>query len=238
MTNIVKISDTDLQVIEFQNQRFVTLAQIDAVHGRPGGTARKRFNDNRGRFIEGADFIKLSASEMRTRFPGVVAARTTEDVTLMTEQGYLMLVKSFTDDLAWQVQRQLINGYFRAKQSLPTVKDPQIAAVILALTRVDAVEQEQKRQAEELARIAENVAVIEARTQPENKHFTVMGYANLIGQSVDVRMAAALGKRCAALSRQRGMVIGDVSDPRFGAVHSYHESVLQEVLPSLQKQAA
>lgn len=122
----------------------------------------------------------------------------------------------------------------QARAAVPSVKDPQIAAVILALTRVDAVEQEQKRQAEELARIAENVAVIEARTQPENKHFTVMGYANLIGRSVDVRTAASLGKRCAALSRQRGLVIGDVSDPRFGAVHSYHESVLQEVLPALQ----
>jgi len=126
----------------------------------------------------------------------------------------------------------------QARAAVPMVKDPQIAAVILALTRVDAVKQEQKRQAEELARIAENVAVIEARTQPENKHFTVMGYANLIGQSVDVRTAANLGKRCAALSRQRGLVIGDVSDPRFGAVHSYHESVLEEVLPRMLKKAA
>lgn len=121
---------------------------------------------------------------------------------------------------------------------MPAVKDPQIAAVIFALTRVDAVEQEQKRQADEIARMAENMAVIEARTQPENKHFTVMGYANLIGQSVDMRTASALGKRCAALSRQRGLVIGDVSDPRFGAVHSYHESVLQEILPGPLKKAA
>lgn len=141
--------------------------------------------------------------------------------------------------LSGTARGKVVRDYFlacerQARASVPMVKDPQIAAVILALTRVDAVEQEQKRQAEELARIAENVAVIEARTQPENKHFTVMGYANLIGRSVDVRTAASLGKRCAALSRQRDLVIGDVSDPRFGAVHSYHESVLQEVLPALQ----
>ena len=141
--------------------------------------------------------------------------------------------------LSGTARGKVVRDYFlacerQARAAVPMVKDPQIAAVILALTRVDAVEQEQKRQAEELARIAENVAVIEARTQPENKHFTVMGYANLIGRSVDVRTAASLGKRCAALSRQRGLVIGDVSDPRFGAVHSYHESVLREVLPALQ----
>ena len=118
------------------------------------------------------------------------------------------------------------------------MKDPEIAAVTMRRTRVDAVEQETRRQADELVRIAENVTVIEAGTQPKNKVFTVMGYANLIGESVDVRTAASLGKRCAALSRQRGLMIGDVSDPRFGAVHSYHESVLQEVLPRLLKQAA
>lgn len=35
------------------------------------------------------------------------------NLTVITESGYLMLVKSFTDDLAWQVQRQLVNTYFR-----------------------------------------------------------------------------------------------------------------------------
>ncbi|MFW6030263.1 MAG: hypothetical protein ACOCRO_08430, partial [Halanaerobiales bacterium] len=30
--------------------------------------------------------------------------------------GYLMLVKSFTDDLAWRVQRELINSYFKSKE--------------------------------------------------------------------------------------------------------------------------
>ena len=125
----------------------------------------------------------------------------------------------------------------QAKASAPAVKDPQIAAVIFTLTRIDAMKQEQKRQAEELARIAENVAVIEARTQPENKHFTVMGYANLVSLPVDVKTAATLGRRCAALSRQRGLVIGDVSDPRFGNVHSYHESVLVEVVQSQRKAA-
>lgn len=38
-------------------------------------------------------------------------------LTLITEQGYTMLVKPFTDDLAWQVQRQVVTGYFRAKEA-------------------------------------------------------------------------------------------------------------------------
>ena len=130
-----------------------------------------------------------------------------------------------------EVREYFLECERRAKSaSLPAVRDPRTAALIDALVRQDALEQEQARQATELARLQENVAVIEARTQPENKHFTVMGYSNLIGRQVDVRTAATLGRKCAALSREKGMVIGDVSDPRFGAVHSYHESILQEVL--------
>lgn len=93
-----------------------------------------------------------------------------------------------------------------------------------------AYEQEQQRQATEMARIQETVAVIEARTQPENKHFTVLGYANLVGHKIDYREASKIGRKCAELSRSQGLPIGDVKDPRFGRVHSYHESVLQAVI--------
>lgn len=41
------------------------------------------------------------------------------DIILVTESGYLMLAKSFTDDLAWKVQRELVNNYFRGKAPKP-----------------------------------------------------------------------------------------------------------------------
>ncbi|MBS0427150.1 MAG: antA/AntB antirepressor family protein [Proteobacteria bacterium] len=129
-----------------------------------------------------------------------------------------------------EVREYFLECERRAKAAVPAVKDPRTAALIDALVRQDALEQEQARQATELARLQENVAVIEARTQPENKHFTVLGYSNLIGRPVDARTAANLGRKCAALSREKGLIIGDVRDARFGTVHSYHESVLQEVL--------
>lgn len=58
----------------------------------------------------------------------------------------------------------------------------------------------------------------------------MLGYCNLIGYPVDFRAAANLGRKCAVLSREQGIEIGDVRDPRFGTVHSYHESILQAVL--------
>lgn len=104
-----------LPIKEYNNVRVVTFKDIDTVHERPDGTARKRFNDNKKYFIEGEDYFKVCASEIRTHKIMSISNKTREDITLITESGYLMLVKSFTDDLAWQVQRELVNTYFRVK---------------------------------------------------------------------------------------------------------------------------
>lgn len=120
-TNAVTIASHSLKVVEYDGQRVVTLAMIDKAHERPEGTARKRFNDNKRHFTEGEDFHKVSASEIRTRKIVEISAKATEDVTLITESGYLMLVKSFTDDLAWIVQRDLVRNYFRPKVEQPAI---------------------------------------------------------------------------------------------------------------------
>lgn len=113
----VTINQSDISVKEYDGKRVVTLKDIDQCHGRPEGTARKRFNDNKVHFIEGTDFFKISPSEFRTAFgDNTMGKKQSNDITLLTESGYLMLVKSFTDDLAWDVQRQLVNSYFRVEK--------------------------------------------------------------------------------------------------------------------------
>lgn len=140
-----------------------------------------------------------------------------------------LMAMSYSYDLQAKVFDRMTELESVAIQA-PKVKDIRTQALIENLIRLDAVEQEQARQSSELARLQETVAVVEARTQPENKHFTVLGYANLIGQKIEYSEAARLGRRCANLSREQGLPIGDVKDPRFGRVHSYHESVLRSVV--------
>lgn len=106
---IVEINSKEVVVKEFKGQRVVTFKDIDRVHERPDGTARTAFNRNRKHFIEGQDYFVCKTYEARELF-GMSAPN---GVLLMTEQGYLMLVKPFTDDLAWTVQRQLVNNYFK-----------------------------------------------------------------------------------------------------------------------------
>lgn len=110
MQDYVKVNDYDLVVKEIENKRVLTFKEIDEVHSRPSGTARKRFNDNKKRFIEGEDYYVLKTDEANKL--GIKAPR---GLTLVTESGYLLLTKSFTDDLSWKIQRSLVSTYFKMK---------------------------------------------------------------------------------------------------------------------------
>ncbi|MFT8367547.1 MAG: ORF6N domain-containing protein [Acetobacter papayae] len=112
--NQITINDCNVNVVEYAGQRVITFKMVDELHGRAEGTARKRFNDNRSRLTEGEDYWEIShPSEIRTLGLQRLDGSTPQKVIILTESGYLMLVKSFTDDLAWQVQKELVRGYFR-----------------------------------------------------------------------------------------------------------------------------
>lgn len=113
MDNTMQICNSEITIKEYAGRRVVTFKDIDRVHERPEGTARKRFNDNRERFIDGEDYFVRKTDEALNEF-GITAPN---GLVLITESGYLMLVKSFTDDLAWQVQRELVNCYFQVKEA-------------------------------------------------------------------------------------------------------------------------
>lgn len=124
------INNTEISIKEYGGQRVVTFKDIDAVHGRPDGTAKRNFRSNRDHFIQNEDFFVLDQpDEIRSLGFQRPQGGTPENVILVTESGYLMLVKSFTDDLAWKVQRELVKGYFRAKeQARPMTQAEQLLA--------------------------------------------------------------------------------------------------------------
>ena len=116
---IVKINNTDLSVKEFNEQRVVTFKDIDMLHERVWGTAGRNFRENKSHLIENEDYFSIKGDELKnfkqaTNFVGSNA----KEIILVTESGYLMLVKSLQDDLAWKVQRELVNNYFRVKESV------------------------------------------------------------------------------------------------------------------------
>lgn len=165
MGEIIRIENSDISVKEYKGQRVVTFKDIDTVHGRPDGTARRNFNTNKRRFIEGEDYFIVSSDEIRTNLLFPISDNDFMRKILLTEQGYLMLVKSFTDDLAWKVQRQLVNSYFRVRQ-VSTDLSPQMQMLYGMLDQMAQTER-QAREAKELASKAnESVENIKEAVKP------------------------------------------------------------------------
>ena len=116
MSDIITVENTEMQIREYNGQRVVTFKDIDTIHQRVKGTARNAFNRNRRHFIKGVDYITLKPDEQENIDYVRLTYIPQKGITLLTESGYLMVVKAFTDDLSWQVQRQLVNTYFKAKE--------------------------------------------------------------------------------------------------------------------------
>ena len=226
----VTIHSTDLPIVEYRGQRVVTLAMIDQVHERPEGTAKRNFGEHRDRLISGEDYHLITAGqkdEIRT-FALDVPNR---GLIVLTEQGYLMLVKSLTDDLAWSVQRQLVNRYFRPAPS-PTLPGDYITALehLLATKRSEQLALEQRDHAiatkaeigsrrEATAMATASAAVRESRQLKERLGLGVTQATILAVEKTLRRKFGAAGWRplrkwCDA----QGIKVPRVNHPTYGSV--------------------
>ena len=113
MNELMQMQSLPIKRKEYDGQPVVTFRDVDELHQKNEGTARKRFNDNRKHFQEGVDYFVLNSDEASSRL-GIIAPC---GLKLLTQTGYLMIVKSFTDDLSWAIQRELVTGYFAARRA-------------------------------------------------------------------------------------------------------------------------
>ncbi len=174
--NTVTINNKQLPAVEYRGLRVVTFSMIDEVHSRPQDTARAAFNRNREHFIAGVDYEELGSDVIRTDLPEGVFSKFAPSGIVLFESGYLMLTKPFNDPLSWQVQRELVNGYFRSRQAQPLTEIEMIAAMA-----ADAVRQ-QKR----LSHVEEQIdTVTEAveNIKRGNMRAGYVGYRQVVAQS-------------------------------------------------------
>jgi len=109
--NQITISDNKVDLITYKEQPVVTFEIIDKTHNRSKGTAKRNFNKNQKYLIQGEDYYLVDFSQKYVfRTFGIdIPPR---GLIVLTKMGYLMLAKSFRDDLAWRVQRELVEKYF------------------------------------------------------------------------------------------------------------------------------
>ncbi|GAA0107329.1 ORF6C domain-containing protein [Clostridium tertium] len=138
---IVKINNADLLVKEINGQRVVTFKDIDMLHERVEGTAKRNFSDNKKHFIENEDYFFVKPADVQ-KYEIRTSEINNRGTYLITESGYLMLVKSLQDDLAWKVQRELVNNYFRAKQIVQAKLSKELQAIFMIDGKQQELEQE------------------------------------------------------------------------------------------------
>ena len=109
----------------------------------------------------------------------------------------------------------------RKTGSYAVAKSPTEMLVLMA--------QELDKQSKAMLEVKEDVKRLESKimTVP-NEYYTIAGYANLKGKKVDITKARQIGIYAGRLSRKYGYEIGQVSDPRFGTINSYHLDILKD----------
>lgn len=115
MENIVNVEGTELGIREYNGQRVVTFRDIDEVHHRPHGTAYRNFRANKRFFNEGRDYITVHKKNQNDEIRLLGIAVPQRGITIITERGYLKVIKSFNDELSWKVQDALVDAYFEVK---------------------------------------------------------------------------------------------------------------------------
>ncbi|TGO03764.1 hypothetical protein PN36_00470 [Candidatus Thiomargarita nelsonii] len=133
---VVAISGNDITRIVYKEQPVLTFRMIDELHQRPERTAQSRFSENKSRFIENEDYYVVEYSKKHVlRVFGIdVPPR---GLIVLTQTGYAMLAKIFTDDLAWQIQRELVNKYFAPPLQSQMLEYARINKELMALFGID-----------------------------------------------------------------------------------------------------
>ena len=232
---LITVGDVSVQVIEYQGRRVVTFAMVDQVHHRPDGTASRNFRSNRERFIEEEDFYLIDFSQ-RDEIRRLGIDVPPRGLIILTQSGYLMLVKSFTDDLAWRVQRELVNRYFQ----LPPPKTPAHELLRSVQLLVEQEERLQKVQ-EEQCRQQVQIEAIDRRQNNmdgDTGYMTALAFCRRENIPAPLVFAQKLGIQAAEMCRKLGISMGSVPDERWGHVNSYPIAVLLESLTSIKQKSA
>ena len=162
MGKLMEVNGVSFKSKMWNGQRVVTFKDIDQVHKRPDGTAKRNFSDNKTHLIINEDYFLVKPADVQkyeNRTLGLEVPN--RGLTLLTESGYLLLVKSFTDNLAWDIQRKLVNSYFRLQEIANESTEVQALQKDLSVmfAQVNNVEMMLEEQSELLSSVMDNMTI-------------------------------------------------------------------------------
>jgi len=109
------------------NQKVMLAKTIAEIHGRELFNVNKLINENRKRFIDGEHILDLKGNEavaITLKNSGIMtqnAINASTNIYLLSQRGYVRLLKIMDDDVAWEKWDVIETDYFemKEKQTLP-----------------------------------------------------------------------------------------------------------------------
>lgn len=127
-----------LAVIEHQNQRVLTTAQLAESYGTDADRIHKNFSRNQERYKPKKHYVLLQGNELRAfRATGQIdLSPNLNKLYLWTEKGAWMHAKSLNTDQAWDAYELLVDEYYRVRDAIKPTESA--AEIILMLAQENA----------------------------------------------------------------------------------------------------
>lgn len=111
---IITVDETKLLVKEWDGQRVISLSDVDKLHKRSKGVAKSNFKYHKNKFTEGTDYYETTVRDLSASMgeKNILSCNPNFKIVLLTKTGYLLLVKTMNDPIAWEIQKRLVEAYF------------------------------------------------------------------------------------------------------------------------------
>lgn len=221
----------ELTVLEHNDIRVMTTEQLAEAYGCDVQHIKQNFNNNKERFTEGKHYFRLEGAELKIFKRQVEnfdlpVSKFASAMYLWTKRGAARHSKMLGTERAWDVFDELEESYFNPMKNM-TPEEFLLCSAQRMVEQARAIKAANAR----IDKVDERLLEVESKQMTiDQRHYTIIGYANLMGiRGVSRDVAAGLGRKAAAMSRKQGYHIGKEYDAKYGMVNTYHVDVLQEV---------
>ena len=221
----------ELTVLEHNSIRVMTTEQLAEAYGCDVQHIKQNFNNNKERFTDGKHYFRLEGADLKSFKRQVEnfdlpVSKFASAIYLWTKRGAARHSKMLGTERAWDVFDELEESYFNPMKNM-TPEEFLLCSAQRMVEQARAIKAANAR----IDKVDERLLEVESRQMTiDQRHYTIIGYANLMGiRGVSRDVAAGLGRKASAMSRKQGYHIGKEYDAKYGMVNTYHVDVLQEV---------
>ena len=118
-----------------KDKKSILAKEIASIHNRKLFKVNELINSNRIRFKDNVDIVDLKGTELAIHLKdsGIYTQNSinaSNNIYLLSERGYAKLLKIMNDDLAWKKYDDLINNYFKMRETIKNNKKPRQKKVV------------------------------------------------------------------------------------------------------------